>query len=193
MPDGDVIVYDIETKETFQEVGSRDPRKLHISMIGAYSYNDRQLYSFTEDELGKFWRMLENCSLLIGFNNKGFDDQVVSAYFAEIDKVPKFDILEEVYKNLGFRVKLDNIAHATLGVGKSGDGLKAIQLYREGKIEELRAYCLDDVKITQQIYDYGRQTGELKYSDMQGVRSVQVDFRQVVELPSDEPMNLSLF
>lgn len=193
MPDGDVIVYDIETKETFQEVGSRDPRKLHISMIGAYSYNQRKLFSFTEDELGGFWRMLENCSLLIGFNNKGFDDQVVSAYFSEIEKVPKFDILEEVHKNLGFRVKLDNIAHATLGVGKSGDGLKAIKLYREGKIDELRDYCLDDVKITQQIYDYGRQTGELKYSDMQGVRTVQVDFRQQVESPTDEPMNLSLF
>jgi DEAD/DEAH box helicase domain-containing protein len=193
MPDGDVIVYDIETKETFQEVGSRDPRKLHISMIGAYSYNQRKFFSFTEDELGGFWRMLESCSLLIGFNNKGFDDQVVSAYFSEIDKVPKFDILEEVHRNLGFRVKLDNIAHATLGEGKSGDGLKAIKLYREGKIDELRDYCLDDVRITQQIYDYGRQTGEIKYSDMQGPRTLQVDFRQVADSPSDEPMNLSLF
>jgi len=190
---GDIIVYDIETKETFQEIGTRDPKRLTISMLGAYSYNERKLLSFTEDELPLFWRRLETCSLLIGFNNKGFDDQVVSAYFPEITKVPSFDILEQTHAALGFRIKLDNIAHATLGEGKSGDGLKAIKLYREGKIEELRAYCLDDVRITRELYDYGKQYGELSYSDMQGKKSFPVDFKQSVSSAEEGPMNLSLF
>ena len=140
---GDVIVYDIETKETFQEVGTRDPKKLHISMIGMYSYKENKLLSFTEDELPLFWRRLEQSELIIGFNNHGFDDQVVAAYFPEITKLASFDILAEVYKNLGFRIKLDTIAKATLGEGKSGDGLKAIQLYKEGKIEE-KLVMIDD-------------------------------------------------
>jgi len=190
---GDILVYDIETKETFQEIGVRDPRKLSISMLGAYSYNDRKLLSFTEHELPAFWRRLEDCSLLIGFNNKGFDDIVVSAYFPEILKVPSFDILEHVHRALGFRVKLDNIAHATLGEGKSGDGLKAIKLYREGKIDELRDYCLDDVRITRELYDYGKQYGELSYNDMQGKKSFPVDFRQKAVSVAEGPMNLSLF
>lgn len=190
---GDIIVYDIETKETFGEIGTRDPKKLHISMIGAYSYTQRKLLSFTEDELPAFWRLLEQADLIIGFNNKGFDDIVVSAYFPEISKVPSFDILEEVHNNLGFRIKLDNIAHATLGEGKSGDGLKAIRLYREGKIDELRDYCLDDVRITKEIYDYGKRYGELSYSDMQGKKSVSVNFSREAESPADGPMNLSLF
>lgn len=189
----DIIVYDIETKETFADIGTRDPKKLHISLLGCYSYNQRKLLSFTEDELPQFWRMLEDCEMLIGFNNKGFDDVVVSAYFPEISKVPSFDILEEVYKHLGFRVKLDNIAHATLGEGKSGDGLKAISLYREGKIEELRAYCLDDVRITKEIFEYGKLNGMLHYTDMQGKKAVSVDFKQKVESPDQGPMNLSLF
>lgn len=191
--DSDIIVYDIETKETFQEIGTRDPRKLTISMLGAYSYNERRLISFTEDELPQFWRRLEQCSMLIGFNNKGFDDVVVSAYFPEISKVPSFDILEQVHKTLGFRIKLDNIAHATLGEGKSGDGLKAIKLYREGKIEELRDYCLDDVRITKDLFEHGKQFGELSYSDLQGKKSFVVDFRQKVTSPDDSPLNLSLF
>jgi DEAD/DEAH box helicase domain-containing protein len=190
---GDVIVYDIETKETFQEIGTRDPKRLSISMIGMYSYNERKLISFTEDELPQFWRRLETCSLLIGFNNKGFDDIVVSAYFPEITKVPSFDILEQVYNSIGFRVKLDNIAHATLNEGKSGDGLKAIKLYREGRIDELRDYCLDDVRITKDLYDYGKQYGELMYNDMQGKKSFIVDFKQEVGSSAEGPMNLSLF
>lgn len=190
---GDIIVYDLETKETFQQVGSRDPRKLHISMLGMYSYNDGEYCSYTEHELSQFWRRLETCDLLIGFNNKGFDDQVVSAYFPEVGKVNSFDILEIVSNSLGFRIKLDNIAQATLGVGKSGDGLKAIEYYREGKIEELRSYCLDDVKITKEIYDYGKNNGMLYYSDLQGKKEVLVDFSPVTEEAEAAPLNFSLF
>lgn len=190
---GDILVYDLETKETFQEIGGRDPRRLTISMLGAYSYTEGRLLSYTEDELGEFWRRLETCSLLIGFNNKGFDDQVVSAYFPEISKVPSFDILEQVHSSLGFRIKLDNIAHATLGTGKSGDGLKAIRLYREGKIDELRSYCLDDVTITRDIYDYGQRNGQLYYEDFQGKKAFPVNFNQNVAASDEGPMNLSLF
>ena len=190
--DGDIIVYDIETKETFQEVGSRDPKKLHISLIGMYSYKENKLIGYTEDEFPLFWRRIEQCDMIIGFNNYGFDDQVCAAYFPEMPKVPSFDMLAEVQRNLGFRVKLDNLAHATLGIGKSGDGLKAIQYYREGKIEELRAYCLDDVKITKDLYDWGRTNGSLFYSDLSGKKEVQVDFHQKIERP-EAAMNLSLF
>jgi DEAD/DEAH box helicase domain-containing protein len=189
---GDIIVYDIETQESFADIGGRDPKKLHISLVGMFSYSENKLYSFTEDELPSFWRRVELCDLIIGFNNHGFDDIVCSAYFPEMPKVPSFDMLGEVARNLGFRVKLDNLAHATLGTGKSGDGLKAIRLYREGKIEELRAYCLDDVKITRELYDYGRNYGKLMYSDLQGVKEVFVDFNREVAKP-DEALNLSLF
>jgi DEAD/DEAH box helicase domain-containing protein len=188
---GDTIIYDIETKESFQEVGSRDPKKLHISLIGMFSYKENKLYSYTEDELPEFWRRLEQCDLVVGFNNHGFDDQVCAAYFPEMEKVPSFDMLAEVYRNLGFRVKLDNLAHATLGTGKSGDGLKAIRLYREGKIEELREYCLDDVRITHELFELGRATGRLSYSDLAGVKEVMVDFYPKLEKP--ENLNLSLF
>ncbi|HSI20118.1 MAG TPA: ribonuclease H-like domain-containing protein [Verrucomicrobiae bacterium] len=191
----DIIVYDIETKDTFQQIGTRDPRRLHISLIGMYSYRDDEYLSFTEDELPQFFRRLEDCDLIIGFNNKGFDDLVVSAMFPEITKVPSFDILEQVHKSLGFRIKLDNIAGATLGYGKSGDGLKAVRLYAEGKIEELREYCMDDVKITREVYDFAKRNGFLKYADLAGVKEFLVDFSSADRLvnESNGPMNLSLF
>lgn len=189
---GDIIVYDIETQESFQDIGGRDPKKLHISLLGMYSYTENQYFSYTEDELPAFWRRLEQCDLLIGFNNKGFDDQVVAAYFPEITKVRSFDILEQVHRRLGFRIKLDNLAKATLGMGKSGDGLEAIRLYRAGEIEKLRAYCLDDVKITKEIYDHGKLHGSLYYNDLQGKKECLVDFNIKVEEPSG-PLNLSLF
>jgi DEAD/DEAH box helicase domain-containing protein len=189
---GDIIVYDIETKDSFQEVGSRDAKKLHISYIGMFSYNENRLIGFTEDEFPLFWRRLESCELLIGYNNHGFDDQVCSVYFPEMSKIASFDILAEIHKNLGFRLKLDNVAQATLGVGKTGDGLHAIELYREGRIEELASYCLDDVKITKDVYEYGKNNGKLLYKDLSGQKEVTVDFHQVVAKP-EGALNLSLF
>lgn len=190
--ENDIIVYDIETQESFQQVGSRDPKKLHVSVMGMYSYNELKYYSFTEAELPSFFRRLELCAFVVGFNNKGFDDQVIGAYFPEMVKVASFDILEEVQRALGFRVKLDSLAQATLGTEKSGDGLQAIRLFQEGKIAELTSYCLDDVKITQQIYEYGKNNGVLRYSDLAGPKSVNVDFNRR-PLRIDSALNLSLF
>jgi DEAD/DEAH box helicase domain-containing protein len=188
----DVLVYDIETKETFQDTGGRDPQKLHISVIGAYSYLEKRLIGFTESNLPEFWRRLEQCELLIGFNNHGFDDLVCAVYFPEIDKVPSLDLMSNVAAQLGFRIKLDNLAQATLGTAKSGDGLKAIKLYQEGKIDELLSYCLDDVKITKELYEYGKENGKLYYTDLQGKKEVMVDFTQGIKQPK-EALNLSLF
>ena len=187
----DTIVYDIETKDSFQDIGTRDPRRLHISYIGMFSYNENRLIGFKEDEFPLFFRRLEQCELLIGFNNHGFDDVVISAYFPEIDKINSFDMLAEVHRNLGFRIKLDNLAQATLGTGKSGDGLHAIELYREGKIDELASYCLDDVRITKDLYEYGKDHGKLMYKDLAGAKEVYVDFNP--EVKKAEALNLSLF
>jgi DEAD/DEAH box helicase domain-containing protein len=108
-----------------------------------------------------------------------------------VSKLNRFDILEEIYKGLGFRIKLDNLAQATLGVGKSGSGLQAIELYKNGQIDELRSYCLDDVKITKELYEYGKLHGSLKYQDLQGTKEVLVNFNPEIKRP--ESLNLSLF
>ena len=184
-------MYDIETKDTFADIGSRDPKKLHISCIGAYSYLDNKLTAYREEELPLFWRRLEKCDLIVGYNNHGFDDIVCSAYFPEISKLPSLDLLEEIHKVLGFRIKLDNVAQATLGYGKSGDGLQAVRLYAEGKIDELLSYCLDDVKITREVYDFGRENGRLQYADLAGSKEFFVNFDPPSEKP--EALNLSLF
>jgi DEAD/DEAH box helicase domain-containing protein len=47
------------------------------------------------------------------------------------------------------------VAQATLGITKSGEGWNAVNLYAQGKMEELKQYCLNDVRLTKEIYDYG--------------------------------------
>jgi DEAD/DEAH box helicase domain-containing protein len=75
------------------------------------------------------------------------------------------DLLDDIYNKLGFRVGLDALAHATLGAQKSADGLLAIQWFREGKIDQLIAYCRDDVAITKRLFEFGRDNGYVVYPD----------------------------
>jgi len=58
-------------------------------------------------------------------------------------------------------VSLESLAQATLGRGKSGSGLDALRWFKEGKFDLIAKYCLDDVKLTKEIYDYGKQHGRL--------------------------------
>lgn len=160
-----IVVYDIETKYTFDEVGGRDnATELGISVLGSYDYENGEFVVYEEKELSKFAERLQKKPLLVGFNSKKFDTPILQKYIQfDLKKIPQLDIMEELQKVLGHRIGLDSVAQATLGEGKSGSGLDAIRYYREGKIDELKKYCLDDVRITRDVYEYAAKHGELFY------------------------------
>lgn len=161
------IVLDLETQKSFQEVGGRGKNHLlKISVCGIYDYSTNKYSIYEEHELSKLAPILETADQIIGFNIKDFDFEVLVPYLNfDIFKVPYLDILEEVEKVLHHRIKLELIAQGTLGSGKSGNGLEAITFYKQGRIDMLKKYCLDDVKITKQVYDYALSNGKLLYKD----------------------------
>ena len=79
---------------------------------------------------------------------------------------------------LGFRLKLDSIAQETLGHGKSGDGLDALRYYHAGDWNKLISYCLDDVRVTRELYDYGVAHGQLWFSTAGKRESIPIRWQQ---------------
>ncbi|HVY55344.1 MAG TPA: ribonuclease H-like domain-containing protein, partial [Thermodesulfobacteriota bacterium] len=160
------IVFDIETRNIFQDVGSNDPRDLDISVVCLYDYSTDQYHSFLQEDFGKLWPILESADMLITFNGDHFDIPLLDKYYpGDLTKIKSLDLLKEVKKSLGFRIKLDSIAQATLGAGKSGHGLEAVTWWKQGEIEKIIKYCKDDVKVTKDIYDYALKNGSLKFKD----------------------------
>lgn len=159
----DKIVFDIETKNTFQDVGGeRNTDKLEVSVVGTYSYSRDEYYCFDEHEFEALGAMLQNADLLIGFSSKRFDVPVLKKYFNfNLAVIPHYDILEEIEKAFGRRVSLDLLGEANLGIKKIGHGLDAINWYRSGEIEKLKEYCTQDVKITKEIFDLIKKQGYL--------------------------------
>ena len=187
------VVLDIETQNTFQEVGKYDHTLLKISLVGVYFYETDTYESFLEHDLPALWPRLERADRIIGYNSKGFDIPVMNNYYAgDLMRLPQLDIMEEIQKHIGFRVKLDDVAHGTLGIGKSGNGLMAVQYFRQGEIKKLRDYCLQDVKVTREVYEYGLAKGELKYHDRMG-KAVPVPVRFARNIAAVKPaINLTM-
>lgn len=170
------IVFDIETKNFFYDVGKRDASLLDLSIVCIYDSETNEYGSFLEEELPNLWPIIEKADMLIGYNSDHFDIPLLNKYYpGDLTKIKSLDLLQEIKKSLGRRLKLDGVAKATLGEGKIGHGADAMVWWKRGEIEKLRKYCLDDVRITKEIYDYALKNGSLKYKDRGEVREIPLD------------------
>jgi DEAD/DEAH box helicase domain-containing protein len=153
------LVFDVETQNSFADVGN-DTRKLKVSVVVCYDYATQQTSAYLENELPELFKLFEKASVLVGYNSEHFDLVVLNEYYiGDLFKFPHFDLLADIKEQSGHRYPLDDLVKATLNKGKSGNGLAAINLFREGKIKELTQYCQDDVLLTKELLDYGRQNG----------------------------------
>ncbi len=176
------VVLDIETQNTFEDVGGYNHDKLKISVVGVYFYETDEYLAYEEHELAALWQRLERSGRIIGYNTRGFDFPVMNNYYAgDFQSFPNIDLLAEIEHALGFRLKLDHVASATVGHGKSGHGLQAVEWWKTGEIEKIKKYCLDDVRVTKAVYEYGLKYKALAYEDRAGNRkAIPVDFEPKV-------------
>lgn len=168
------IVLDLETQKTFEEVGGRGKNHLlKVSVAGIYDYSSDRFQVFREYEIPQLSSILQTADQIIGYNIKDFDFEVLRPYLNfDIYSVPCLDLLTEIEAVLNHRIKLEDVAQATLGAGKSGSGMEAIRLFKNGQWDDLSKYCLDDVKITKQLYDYAFKNHKLLYRDFFKVKEI---------------------
>jgi DEAD/DEAH box helicase domain-containing protein len=163
----DKLVIDIETSNTFADVGGQaNVADLTVSLVGVYSYRNKRFSSFNEHQLDELTPLFRQCGLLIGFAINRFDIPVLAKHVPfSLLALKRLDLLDEIELAFGRRVSLNILAKTNLGVEKTHEGLEAIRLYAEGNIEELTAYCLNDVRITRDLYELARTQRYLSVPD----------------------------
>lgn len=170
------LVFDIETVDIVGDT-RKGPEDLTLSVVGVYSYPHKTYKAFTEDTLDELWTIMRDIDTLIGFNSNHFDIPILNKY-SPIDLKKEYksiDLLENVREALGRRIKLDWIAEGTLGIKKSGHGLQAVEWWKNGEYEKVKKYCLDDVKITKEIFEWAKKNKELKYNDFGTIHTIQIN------------------
>lgn len=163
-------IFDLETKRSAEEVGGwQKAHKMGISAAVVYDSQLDDYVTYLEEEVDRLMDHLLRLDLIVGFNNKRFDNIVLSAYSTvRLDTLPTIDILEEVTSHLGYRLSLDRLAEHTLGEKKSADGMQALRWYKEGKIREICEYCQRDVAITRDLFYYGLENGCFLFKNKAG-------------------------
>lgn len=168
------ITFDIETEGEFR--GNGDFSNLEVTVVGVYDSETKKLTGYFKDELHLLWPIMESADLLVGYNSDHFDIPILNKYYAgDLTKFKSVDLLKEIKNVLGRRLKLDGIAEATLGRKKTGHGLEAVEWWKNGEYDRVKQYCLDDVAITDELYQYARKNKKLKYKDYDGIREIKLD------------------
>lgn len=179
-PGARLLSFDLETQNSFDDVGGRDNLgALKMSVGITYDPDKDRFEVYPEQRARELIDDLLDAQMVVGFNVRRFDYRVLEPYAGgrDLSKIKTLDLLEKLETILGHRVKLDSCATATLGTQKSGHGLQAIEWFRTGQMSKLIDYCKDDVKITWQVYEHGRKNKHIFITDRNGgKRRVDVDW-----------------
>jgi DEAD/DEAH box helicase domain-containing protein len=162
-----IFYLDLETQRSALEVGGwQNAHLMMVSVAALYDSLENRFYTFTEDQIEGLITRLRSADLVIGFNVKRFDYAVLKAYTSQdLGELPTFDLLEEIYNRLGFRISLDHLARETLNRKKSADGLQALEWFKAGEMDTLTEYCKHDVMLTRDLFLHGLDKGYLIYRD----------------------------
>lgn len=166
-------VLDVETRRSAAEVGGwTRPDLMGISVAVLYDSGADEFVDYQEHEISALAERLKSFDLVVGFNIMRFDYGVLAGVhpFA-YSRLPTLDMLTHVHERLGYRLKLDNLAQATLNVGKSADGLQALQWWKEGKLDEIARYCRQDVAVTRDLYLFGRENRYVLFQNKAGQKA----------------------
>jgi DEAD/DEAH box helicase domain-containing protein len=174
-----VLVLDVETQRSAEEVGGWDHRdKMGLAVAVTHDLGTGISRVYLERDAPALLADLASADLVVGFNVRRFDYGVLQPYASlDLNALPTLDMLEEVHSRLGFRLSLSHLAEETLGTPKTADGLQSLAWWKAGEVGKVVAYCTADAELTGALYRFGQDHGYLLYRDREGrpVR-VPVDF-----------------
>jgi len=183
-----IVYFDLETQRSFGDVGGYAHKdKMGVSVAVTYSTARGGYEIYAEHEMDRLADELVRADLVVGWNHIQFDYPVLQPYvFPTLaDQTINLDMMLDLETRLGFRLKLDSVAAASLGTGKTADGLDALRWWQQHKktgdfapLRRIAEYCAYDVKVTKCVHEYALEHGLLKYDDRSGqTAQVEVDWK----------------
>ena len=182
-----IVYFDLETKYSADEVGGwGNIVEMGMSVGVLWDSQDKAFHVYLEHQAQALIAHLMTADLIVGFNHIGFDLRVLAGtkateqerneLYVELAGLNHFDMLVELKRVLGHRLRLDSIARSTIQAGKSADGLQALAWYKEGRIDKIIEYCKQDVEVTRLVHEHALNHHQLSYDSRSGVKTVDLDW-----------------
>lgn len=168
-----IAVFDIETSN---EMLTSDPTDLDISVVGIWDGETNTYQCFEQHEFPALWKILERTDVLVGYNSDHFDIPILNKYYpGDLSRMRSIDLMKEIYEVLGRRLRLDAVAEGTLGKKKIGHGAQAHVWWRQGLKDQVKEYCLKDVELTKDIFEYALAHNAIKYRELSQTREIKLN------------------
>lgn len=186
MSDPNIVIYDLEILRAVPDrsgkreegieycAGWHDHANMGITVLGAYDYNADRYRVFCGDNKVDWLNLIDAPdTLLVGFNNIPFDNAVLRATrgWGDPDDPKCYDLLREIWAAAGngptftpathAGYGLDAMCEKNFGTRKTGNGALAPIAWQLGNFGEVIDYCLNDVRLTKQLFDKVRLNGFL--------------------------------
>lgn len=158
------FLYDLEIIAAVPQVGElRDPELFYcggwedyegmgISVVTAYDFVEESYRIYLQDNMNELRTTINSRNIIIGFNNKRFDNNVLRANGIEVPDEKSYDLWRSITNTQpdGSRkgYNLDAMLLANGLQGKTGLGADAPKQAQKGQWGKLINYCLDDTRKT---------------------------------------------
>ena len=164
------IYLGLTTQRSASEVGGwQHKHLLGLAVAMTYDTADERYRVYTAESVEALLHSLQEADLVIGFNLRDFDYQVLQAYTdAPLAALPTLAILDDVQQALGFRLSLSHLVQATLGLERPDDSVQTLRWFQEGAQEPIVAHCRRDLELLCELVGYGTRTGTIAYRDHAG-------------------------
>lgn len=174
-----VVYFDLETRKLAQDLSPHRETgwdllregKGGISALAIYDSEEDWTFLYDDHSILDAALHLESADVVVGFRSQAFDVPVIEGVLGRNLRLREhIDIYESVQQALGGRMlrgrageyTLDAISKRTLGRGKIEHGEHAPALARQGKWARLFRYCMDDVRLTRDLFAYIRDEGGIR-------------------------------
>lgn len=170
-----MLIYDIEIKKAIPSKnkprledidyceGWTDYGNMGISVVCVYDYATDRYRVFTDSNKDEFFLLLDSSDVIVGFNNIGFDNNIINTCWDMMPEDKCYDILREIWAGAGLSPDfnrethsgygLDDVCGVNFGLQKSGNGAMTPVEWQRGLYGNVIDYCLYDVKLTKLLLD----------------------------------------
>lgn len=183
------IVFDIETYSPTDNP-KIDTNEMRASVVGAYySWIDSYI-AFMESDVEYFIQTLQQADLIVGYNHIWFDLPVLQKYaHYNLLDLPSYDIMLHIEDKLGFKPKLNDIAKANLGEHKTDSYEQFKHYYKDKNWFPLIDYCMNDVRLTKDLFMRAYEQKAIKYNDLLDIKEVILE-KPVAGTKTNTKMNM---
>jgi DEAD/DEAH box helicase domain-containing protein len=160
----DHVCFDVEIQKTIEETpgGWESTHLLGVACACLWEFATERMRIYGPDDVPALRERLLRADRISGYNTASFDMPVVLALpRGQVNddllamRSKSDDMLARIWAQLGGRFfkgwKLDDVADATLGVRKIGDGAEAPKWFQAGQLHRVINYCADDVAIERDL------------------------------------------